>query len=64
MPEILEAYLVTDDYDYLLKAAASDRCGFEVFSRSRLYSIPGIWHSRTALILRCLKQADAYVPSN
>lgn len=64
VPEILEVYLVTDDYGYLLKAAASDRCGFEAFSRSRLYSIPGIRHSRTALILCCLKQADAYIPSN
>lgn len=64
VPEILEVYLVTDDYDYLLKAAASDRCGFEAFSRNRLYSIPGIRHSRTALILCCLKQVNTYVPPN
>ena len=47
VPEILEVYLVTGDYDYLLKVAASDTRDFEEFLRNRLYSIPGIRHSKT-----------------
>lgn len=62
VPEILEVYLVTGDYDYLLKVAAGNTRDFEAFLRSRLYSIPGIRHSRTAFTLRCLKQVHAYVP--
>ena len=63
VPEILEVYLVTGDYDYLLKVAASDTRDFEEFLRNRLYSIPGIRHSKTAFTLRCLKQVYSYIPS-
>ena len=39
VPEILEVYLVTGDYDYLLKVAASDTRDFDAFLRSRLKQV-------------------------
>jgi Lrp/AsnC family transcriptional regulator, leucine-responsive regulatory protein len=57
LPEVTEAYLVTGDYDYLIKAAVSGTSGYERFLRDRLYKIPGIRHTRSSFALRCLKQS-------
>jgi Lrp/AsnC family leucine-responsive transcriptional regulator len=57
LPEVTEAYLVTGDYDYLIKAAVSGTSGYERFLRDKLYTIPGIRHSRSSFALRCLKQS-------
>ena len=62
IPEILEVYLMTGEYDYLIKVAVSDTRDFEGFLRNRLYKIPGIRHSRTAFTLNCLKRSHSYVP--
>ncbi|TDR93040.1 Lrp/AsnC family transcriptional regulator [Enterovirga rhinocerotis] len=56
MPEVLEAYLVTGDYDYLIKVAVDGTSGYERFLRERLYRIPGIRQSRSLFALRCLKR--------
>lgn len=56
LPEVLEAYLTTGDYDYLIKVAVEGTSGYERFLRERLYRIPGIRHSRTSFALRCLKR--------
>ena len=44
-PEVIEAYLTTGDYDYLVKAAVGSSAGYE---REKLYRIPGIRHSSFA----------------
>lgn len=44
IPEVIEAYLVSGDYDYLL--------------RERLYKIKGVRHSKSSFVLRTLKKAD------
>ncbi|TAL00295.1 MAG: Lrp/AsnC family transcriptional regulator [Rhodospirillaceae bacterium] len=56
LPEVVEAYLTTGEYDYYIKAAVSGAEGYEHFLRQRLYKIPGIRHSRSSFMLRCLKQ--------
>ncbi len=56
MPEIIEAYLATGEYDYYIKVAVAGTTGYEKFLRERLYNIPGIRHSRSSFLLRCLKQ--------
>lgn len=53
---MLEAYLTTGDYDYLIKVAVEGTSGYERFLRERLYRIPGIRHSRISFALRCLKR--------
>lgn len=57
IPEVLEVYLISCEYDYLIKVAVSGTAGYEEFLRNRLYRIPGIRHSRSVFTLRCLKSA-------
>lgn len=56
IPQVLEAHLVTGDYDYLVKAAIADTADYERFLREKLYRIQGIRHSRSTFSLRALKR--------
>ena len=62
VPEVLEAYLVTGEYDYLIKVAVSGTEDYERFLRERLYRIEGIRSSRSVFALRALKQAISVDP--
>lgn len=62
LPEVMEAYLVTGEYDYLIKVAVAGTEGYERFLRQKLYKIRGIRHSRSTFALRCLKRAHSVVP--
>ena len=57
IPEILEAYLVSGDYDYIIRIAVRDTRDYERLLRERLYRIPGIRHSKSGFVLRSLKQS-------
>lgn len=56
LPEVVEAYLVTGEYDYYVRVAAAGTEGYEQFLREKLYKLPGITHTRSSFTLRCLKQ--------
>ncbi|ARO15239.1 transcriptional regulator [Ketogulonicigenium robustum] len=62
MPEVVEAHLVTGDYDYLIQLAVSGTEHYERFLREKLYRTPGIQHSRTTFGLRALKRAVSVDP--
>lgn len=62
LPEVMEAYLVTGEYDYLIQVAVSGTEGYERFLRQKLYKIPGIRHSRSTFALRCLKRIHSVTP--
>lgn len=62
LPEVMEAYLVTGEYDYLIKVAVAGTEGYERFLRHKLYKLPGIRHSRSTFALRCLKRMHSVVP--
>jgi Lrp/AsnC family leucine-responsive transcriptional regulator len=62
IPEIMEAHLVTGDYDYLVKVAVAGTEHYERFLRESLYRIPGIRHSRSTFALRSLKRAVSVDP--
>jgi Lrp/AsnC family leucine-responsive transcriptional regulator len=62
LPEVMEAYLLTGEYDYLIKVAVSGTEGYEQFLRQKLYKIPGIRHSRSTFALRCLKKVHSVTP--
>lgn len=62
LPEVMEAYLVTGDYDYLDQGAVAGTAGYERFLRDKLYKIPGIRHSRSTSALRCLKRVHSVMP--
>lgn len=58
MPEVIEAHLVTGDYDYLVKVAVKNSEHYERFLRKNLYSMKGVRHTRSIFALRPLKLAN------
>ena len=58
IPEVVEAHLVSGDYDYLLRVVVKDTRDYERLLREKLYKIKGIRHSRSSFVLRTLKKAD------
>lgn len=62
MPEVIEAWLLTGEYDYLIKVAVAGTEGYEVFLRKKLYKLPGIRHSRSTFVLRALKKETSPEP--
>ena len=61
-PEVIEAHLVTGDYDYLVKVAVAGTAHYERFLREKLYRIEGIRHSRSTFALRALKRGISVDP--
>jgi Lrp/AsnC family transcriptional regulator, leucine-responsive regulatory protein len=59
LPEVLEAYLVSGEYDYWIKVAVDGTAGYERFLREKLYRIAGIRHSRSMFALRCMKDVPS-----
>jgi Lrp/AsnC family transcriptional regulator, leucine-responsive regulatory protein len=58
IPEVIEAYLVSGDYDYLLRVVVRDTKDYERLLREKIYKIKGVRHSRSSFVLRTLKRAD------
>jgi Lrp/AsnC family leucine-responsive transcriptional regulator len=58
IPEILEVFLVSGDYDYYIRIAVKDTRDYERLLREKLYKIPGIRHSKSSFVLRTLKSSD------
>jgi Lrp/AsnC family leucine-responsive transcriptional regulator len=59
LPEVLDAYLISGEYDYLIKVAVQGTAGYERFLREKLYRISGIRHSRSMFALRCMKNVPS-----
>jgi Lrp/AsnC family transcriptional regulator, leucine-responsive regulatory protein len=62
IPEVLEAFLVSGDYDYYIRIAVRDTRDYERILRERLYQIPGIRHSKSSFVLRTLKSGMLPLP--
>lgn len=58
IPEVIECFLVSGEYDYLLRIAVRDTRDYERLLREKLYKIKGIRHSKSNFVLRTLKKAD------
>lgn len=52
LPEVVEAYLATGEYDYFVKAVVAGTAGYEHFLRKGLYRLPGILRSRSSFLSR------------
>lgn len=59
MPEVLECYHVTGEYDYLLKVVIRNRNDLERFVVERLTPVPGIARIHTSLVLTEVKTTNA-----
>ncbi|MFT4581613.1 MAG: Lrp/AsnC family leucine-responsive transcriptional regulator [Gammaproteobacteria bacterium] len=62
MPEVIEAYLLTGEYDCFMKVAVAGTKGYQDFLLNKLYKVPGIKNTRSSLTLRCFKQAFSAAP--
>jgi Lrp/AsnC family leucine-responsive transcriptional regulator len=62
LPEVMEAYLLSGEYDYLIKVAVSGTEGYERFLRQKLYKLPGVRNTRSTFTLRCLKRMVSVTP--
>jgi Lrp/AsnC family leucine-responsive transcriptional regulator len=62
IPEVLEATLISGDYDYLIRIAVRDTRDYERLLREKLYRIPGIRHSKSSFVLRTLKDSAIPLP--
>lgn len=63
MPEVLEVYLTTGEYDYFIKVAVEGTQGYADFLGKKLYRIPGVRHSRSSFTLGCLKKSSSVSPT-
>jgi Lrp/AsnC family leucine-responsive transcriptional regulator len=59
MPEVLESYHVTGDFDYILKVAVRGRADLQRFILERLTPVPGIARVNTSLVLGIEKSTTA-----
>ena len=56
MPEVLECYHVTGEYDYMLKVSTVNNRALDSFIATRLIPLPGIARIHTSIVLKALKQ--------
>ena len=63
IPEVLDAYLISGDYDYLIRLAVRDTRDYERLLREQLYKLPGIRHSKSSFVLRRLKESTVPLPA-
>lgn len=59
MPEVLECYHVTGEFDYLLKVVIRNRKDLERFVMDQLTPIPGVARVYTSLVLTEVKSTTA-----
>lgn len=57
MPEVLECYHLTGEYDYLLKVAVYNQKSLQQFLMDKLTPIPGIGRIHTSLVLTEIKHS-------
>ncbi len=63
LPEVIEVYLTTGEYDYFIKVAVEGTQGYADFLQKKLYKIPGVRHSRSSFTLGCLKRSLSVLPT-
>ena len=59
VPEIMECYLMTGEYDYLLRVVVADMADFERIHRSYLTNLPGVARVHSSFALRTVTKKTA-----
>ncbi|MGI9352067.1 MAG: Lrp/AsnC family transcriptional regulator [Rhizobiaceae bacterium] len=60
MPEILECYMISGEFDYLMRVTARSTSDYEDLYRNRLSQIPSVSQMRTLLSLSTVKEFRGY----
>ena len=61
VPEVMECYLLTGQYDYLLRVVVRDLEDFERIHRESITSLPGVSRVQSSFALRAVKK-EASLP--
>ena len=59
VPEVMEAYLVTGEYDYLLRVVARDTVDYERIHHEYLTKLPGVARVKSSFTLRAVAKKTA-----
>ena len=60
LPEILECYLMTGDWDYLIRVIVSSLQDYENFVRRRIHKIPGVGSMDTSFAYGEIKRTAVF----
>jgi DNA-binding Lrp family transcriptional regulator len=57
MPEVMECYLMTGDYDYLVRVVVADTADFERLHSKHLTRLPGVARVHSSFALRTVQKS-------
>ena len=64
VPEVMECYLMSGDYDYLLRVTVADASDYERIHHEQLTTLPGVARVRSSFALRAVKEkTELPIPS-
>ncbi len=64
VPEVMECYHVSGDYDYLMKVVVNDMQSYETFLFEKLTSIDNIAHVKSVFALSSIKHKTSFYIEN
>jgi Lrp/AsnC family leucine-responsive transcriptional regulator len=59
IPEVMECYLMTGEFDYLLRVVVSDMADFERLHRDHLTRLPGVARVNSSVTIRTVQKKTA-----
>ena len=64
VPEVMECYLMSGEYDYLLRVVVADAADYERIHHEQLTSLPGVARVRSSFALRAVtKRTELPIPN-
>lgn len=60
MPEILECHMISGEFDYMMRVAASTPADYQQLYRNRISTIPSVLQMKTLLSLAAVKAFRGY----
>ena len=57
LPEVMECYLMTGEFDYLLRLVVADMADFERIHRQHLARLPGVARVHSSVALRTVRRS-------
>jgi len=58
VPEVMECYLMTGDFDYLLRVVVADTADFERVHSKKLTRLPGVSRVQSSFALRTVRKSS------
>ena len=56
LPEVQECYLVSGNFDYLIKARLADMSAYRLFLEESLLSVPAVQESTSIVVMEAIKE--------